>query len=198
MTNRYYRLARSSAEKFRTLENYGQVWQIDHFFLPREELPYWLQDYPHLDLAKLDLRFAEKPKSKKIPQIMMSAGVIYMNASVYDAHFRGFVQDSVTAMSLLISGEAHYFLRPDVVIDCLDEDRSKWRQRRDGYRYSWPSLVLKNVPENAPALFRPGPSPEFWNQPVFSEQFVETCKKNKVIGAAFEEVYPLAEDARDD
>ena len=198
MTNRYYRLARSAAEKVRIIESYGEFWRIDHYFLPREELPYWLQDKPDLDLAKLDLRFAEKPKSKKIPQIVMSAGKIYMNASVYDAHFRGFVQDSVTPMSLLISGEAHYILRPDVVIDCLDEDRSKWRQRDDGYRYSWPSLVLRNVPENAPALFRPGPSPEFWNQPVFSEQFVETCKKNKVFGAVFEEVYPLAEDARND
>jgi len=198
MTNRYYRLAPSAAEKVRIIENYGAVWLIDHFFLPREELPYWLQDDPELDLAKLDLRFKATPKSKKIPQMMKSAGKLYMNAAIYDNHFAGFVQDSVTPMSLLISGEAHYFLRPDVVIDCLDEKRSKWRQRRDGYRYSWPSLVLKNVPENAPALFRPGPSPEFWSHPVFSEQFVETCKKNKVIGAVFEEVYPLAADARND
>lgn len=146
-----------------------------------------------MDLSKLDLNFAEKPKSKKVPQLIMSAGKIYVNAAVFDSIFRNLLSDFVTLMPLTIDGEPHYIIRPDVVIDCVDEVRSEWRQRDDGYRYSWPSLALADVPETAPPVFRPGHGSEFWSQPVFSELFVELCRKNKVVGAVFEEVYPLSD-----
>jgi hypothetical protein len=39
----------------------------------------------------------------------------------------------------------YYFIRADVVIDCVDETRSEWRQRDDGYRvrhqHPWNSLA---------------------------------------------------------
>ena len=79
------------------------------------------------------------------------------------------------------------------MINCVDEARSEWRQRDDGYRYSWPGLVLKDVPETAPPIFRLGPGSEFWSHPVFSDDFVALCKSHKVIGPRFEEVYPVTD-----
>lgn len=194
MSKKYYRLDSWSFERFRLIESHGAVWEIDHYFLPREELPEWLKKDPPLDMSALDLRFAEKPKAKKVTQLIMSAGKIYVNADVYEKLFRDMVSEVVTLMPLKISEVSHYFLRPEVVIDCVDEQRSEWRQRDDGFRYTWPSLVLKDVPKNAPDMFRPGIGREFWKQVVFSSNFVEVCQKNRVIGAVFEEVYPLADD----
>lgn len=195
MDRRYWRFDRqASVENFRSMESYGMVWQIEHYFLSKNDLPDWQRNKPPLDLDELDYRFANKPKSKKIPEILMSAGQLYLLGALYDFHFKAMIGNFVTAMPLKIGDQTYYFLRPDVIIDCVDFDRSEWIQREDGFRYSWPKLALKDVPENAPPIFRPGVGREFWKLPVFSDLFVDTCKANMVVGAEFEEVYPLLDE----
>lgn len=191
MTQKYYRLDRNARDRFRVLESHGRHWRVNHYFQSRDQLPEWLKKDPPLDLSALDLRFSEKPKAKKIPQFFLSLGNLFVQAVFFDASLRELVLDYVTLMPVLIGETPYYIVRPDVEIECVDAARSNWRQRDDGYRYTWPRLVLKDVPADAPPLFRPGFGSEFWGQDVFSEEFVEICHAAKVIGAEFEEVYPL-------
>jgi hypothetical protein len=189
---RFFRLDQWSFENFRIIESYGNVWEIEHYFMDRSELPDWLKLDPPIRFDELDLRFSEKPKSKRIPQIIISAGKLYISIEVYDSILSPLVKETASKFPLKISEMDYYFVRPEVEISCVDTTRSEWRQRDDGYRYSWPRLVLKDVPANAPHLFRPGHGMEFWKQPVFSESLVELCLKNKIVGADFEKVYPLS------
>lgn len=197
MCTHYWILDWRCADRFRSLESRGCVWQIDHYFLSKGDLPEWLRADPDLDFSKLDLHFSDRPKSKEIPDLLMSAGLLYLRGSIYDNAFVNVLTDCVSAFPLVIGGEKFYFLRPDITIECVDEDRSVARRRDDGFRYSWPRLVLKDVPEDAPAVFLPGAGREFWKYPVFSDEFVEVCKSTKVVGAVFKEVYPLACDTPD-
>ncbi len=93
-------------------------------------------------------------------------------------------------MPLKIGEVDFYFVRPEMIIPCLDEDRSTWRAHDCGRRYRFIDLVLRDVPADAPHIFRTGEGIEFWGYPVFSEEFVNRCKKAKIIGALFEEVFP--------
>ncbi|MGL6210728.1 MAG: hypothetical protein ACRC14_12960 [Paracoccaceae bacterium] len=192
MTKRFLRCDKWSAEKFRTIEAFGPVWRIEHFFLKREDIDDpWLKSKPALDLDWADYRFSDKPKSKKVPDLTMSAGKIFMKGVIYDRFFRQLIGDFVTTLQTKISGEPYYFIRPEVVLDCVDLERSEWRQHENGYRFAWPSLVLRDVPQDAPPIFRPGQGAEFWVQPVFSDGFVSTLQINKIVSIDFEEVYPL-------
>lgn len=186
---RFWRFDRWRAlEKFRLLESYGEHWQIEHYFLPAELLPEWLKNEPPLDPTKLDCRFSEKPKSKKIPEILMPVGKLYLKTSVYTSHFASMLDDAVETLPIKIGADDYLFVRPRHVIDCVDTERSDWLERDDGFRYAWRVLALKGVPDNAPHVFLPGPGPEFWTEPVFSDAFVERCRMGKVVGSLFEQL----------
>lgn len=197
MTRRYFRIDRFAKfdpqhrARFREILSFGRMWRVEHFFLPREQLPGWLQDDPLLDLSQLGWEFSPTPKSKKIPDFLLEVDLLLVRASLFDTHLRDLVDKVVTAMPLKIGEVDFYFVRPEVVIPCLDEDRSTWLAHDDGRRYKFFDLVLRDVSPDAPDIFRPGEGIEFWGYPVFSEEFVNRCKKAKAIGALFEEVFPL-------
>jgi len=196
LTQRYFRVDRFAQAdpqhraRFRQILSFGTVWQVEHFFLPRDQLPEWLRDYPPLDLSQLGWEFSPTPKAKKNPDFVLEGDRLFVRASLFDAHLRDLVDKVVTAMLLKIGEADFYFVRPEVVIPCLDEDRSTWRAHDDGRRYKFIDLVLRDVPADAPLIFRPGEGIEFWGYPIFSEEFVNRCKKAKIVGALFEEVFP--------
>lgn len=192
MIEAFWRIDKWSVDRFRSIESHGPVWRIEHFFLrPEDIVDPWIKAQQPLDLSLADYRFKDKPKSKKIPQLTVSAGQIYIEAGFYENFLQSIVKPCVTAMPCTISDKPYYILRPDVALECIDFERSEWRQNDFGVRYAWPRLVLKDVPENAPPVFLSGFGREYWEMPVFSDTFVRACQINKIIGADFVKVYPL-------
>lgn len=135
MARKFYRLDMSVVihYPYRPLQCDGRTWSRAHYFLSRDELPDWEKAKPPLDMSQKGLRFSEKPKAKKTPEMLMSIGLLYMKASLFDVHFKALLSEIVTLMPFPIGDENYFFVRADEIVDCVDTKRSQWRQRDDGY-----------------------------------------------------------------
>ena len=171
----------------------GQYYDVDKRRLDR---------YGPIDTLKYQFEFSKSPKKLKIADIIlgMPGNMPLMTSALIESSFMDLLDGNAVFYPFRIGDVDYLGFRTSKVIECVDEERSKFATRTslsgEVFRYRAPLLQLKNIPPDAPPYFAPGAAEDLRKIPIFSDAFVDRCRSLNLVHSPFRQVYPVAERSK--